>query len=83
MRDKECRYWNHCMAMTSCNKRGTLSVDWAKYGPYFCADYEPMPDVEELAKVADEIERADVDGCVGWHERIRKACGIEHEIEER
>lgn len=38
-------------------------------------------DRDELLRVADEIERADVDGCVGWHERIRKACGIEHESE--
>ena len=30
---------------------------------------------DELLKVADECERADVDGVIDWAERIRKAVG--------
>ncbi len=31
--------------------------------------------LDELLKVADECERADVDGVTDWAERIRKAVG--------
>lgn len=30
---------------------------------------------EDLLAIADEIEESDVDGCVDWHHRIRKALG--------
>ncbi len=32
-------------------------------------------DRDELLKVADECDRADVDGVIDWAERIRKAVG--------
>lgn len=32
-------------------------------------------DRDDLLKVADECERADVDGVIDWAERIRKAVG--------
>ena len=32
-------------------------------------------DLDDLLKVADECERADIDGVIGWAERIRKAVG--------
>ena len=32
-------------------------------------------DLDDLLKVADECERADIDGVTGWAERIRKALG--------
>ena len=32
-------------------------------------------DLDDLLKVADECERADVDGVIDWAERIRKAVG--------
>jgi len=32
-------------------------------------------DLDDLLKVADECERADVDGVIDWAEQIRKAVG--------
>lgn len=34
-------------------------------------------DSDELLKVAEEIEESDIDGCVDWHDRIRKALEVE------
>lgn len=39
-------------------------------------------DHRELLAIADEIEESDVDGCVDWHRRIRKAVGAK-EVGER
>lgn len=40
-----------------------------------CPVLEPACDRDELLKIADEIEDADVDGCIDWADRIRNACG--------
>lgn len=40
-----------------------------------CQMVECTIDREELLKVADEIEEADVDGVSDWADRIRKAVG--------
>lgn len=51
-------------------------------GSETCAEYEPMPDVKALLKLADEIEDNDVTYCVStqyvlddYARRIREACG--------
>lgn len=48
---------------------------WNRRADHF-RDVAKMVDREELLKVADEIEESDVDDCVDWHERIRKALGV-------
>ena len=47
-----------------------------------CRHYQPMPDVDALLKLADEIEDNDVTYCVStqyvldsYASRIREACG--------
>lgn len=78
-----------CDSVYRCMKCGTENPWEFKFCPgcgakvtstkEYCikSDPEPDPDLAELLEVADEIEQADVDCCVGWHDRIRKALGVE------
>ena len=78
-----------CDSVYRCMKCGTENPYEFKYCPgcgakvtserEYCIkqDPDPDPDISELLEVADEIEESDVDGCVDWHNRIRKALGVE------
>ena len=68
----ECRYFPECQR---CNEVGdswipcTGGADGIR-----CKGYEPMPDVEALLALADEmtVEKGDI---WRWSSRIREACG--------
>lgn len=78
----ECRYFPECQR---CNETGDSWLPCAGgHDGTRCKGYEPMPDVDALAKLADELER---EGLSGWASgpvnvgeyarRIREALGVE------
>lgn len=62
----------------ACNTREEAEDFVAGVKHAYCADivrlWNPI-DREELLAVADEIGESDVDGCIDWQHRIRKALG--------
>lgn len=73
----DCRYYDLCcFTDDSCNGE----PECPKRG--HCQFYSPMPDVDALLALADEIEDARHDGkpygdyeLYRWQRRIREACG--------
>lgn len=55
--------WDCCAKVESCNGMADAIAGWNRRAI----------NRDELLKVADECERADVDGVTDWAERIRKA----------
>lgn len=77
----ECRFFQEC---ARCNEIGDLwfPCDGGADGTR-CAAYEPMPDIDALLELADDLEK---DGLEGWAvkvnvgdyaKRIREALGVE------
>lgn len=71
---------SHYFAPIACNtlKEAQDFADNVKHA--YSADVVRMwnpVDRDELRRIADEIEESDVDGCIDWYARIRKACGAE------
>ena len=55
--------WDCCAKVESCNGMEDVVAGWNARAI----------DRDDLLKVADECDRADVDGVTGWAKRIRKA----------
>lgn len=68
----ECRYWPRCKDEAWCDGKGALEglAEGAR-----CKRYRPMPDVDALLELADEmtVEKGDI---WRWNRRIREALGV-------
>lgn len=76
---------SHYFAPIACNTLKEAQDFVKKVKHAYSADVVRMwnpVDRDELLRIADEIEESDVDGCIDWHDRIRKACGLD-ETEDR
>lgn len=91
----KCRYYDNCYFMEcdipdKCDGYGNCESDrWGKTIRTKCREYEPMPDVEALKKLADEIDVPDTESDFGYIDalirkqqrsyarRIRQAIGEE------
>lgn len=68
----ECRYYGKCAG--NCDGRG-LVLGFGNE-TYDCDYFQPMPDVEALMKLADEmtVEKGDI---WRWSSRIRESLGVD------
>lgn len=86
----ECRYYGNCYFMEcdvpdKCDGNG--NCESYRHGheiKTMCQFYSPMPDVESLLELADEMDSASEDGLLvrdsdlmAWTRRIREALGVE------
>ena len=68
-----CPAWSYMR----CNSKGQIVTTHGDgYAYECCGKYKPMPDVESLMKLANEmsVEKGDI---WGWRRRIREALGVE------
>lgn len=86
----DCRYYGNCYFMEcdvpdKCDRNGNCeSYRRGHEIKTVCRFYSPMPDVNALLELADEMDSAGEDGLlvrdsglVAWTRRIRKALGVE------